>query len=460
MKNSNSRELLGTANIKTLLPQMAVPTIVAQLITTVYNLVDTYFVSTLGTAATAAVGVNNSLERTITLIGMLIGGGACSYIARLLGSRRDQEASQVMSTSFLTGIFLSIVVTVLGLIFISPLARFLGATDDCYQYTIDYASYVLLAVPFMTGSYILNTCLRSEGRSTYSMIGMGFGGILNCFLDPLFIYALDLGVAGASMATAISKFVSFCILLYPYVRKRTVAAISIRLFKLKWEHIKQVVSIGMASFLRSVFGVISSILLNRIAGSYSTSVLAAVSVATRIMQFPFAIILGFGLGVQPVIGYNWGSKKYERVKECLRFASLVSIIGGLSMAAIIFGFAKPLISIFNSKADAEIMRYGVLTLRLECCTVVVHAWGSVVNIYHAGIGKAKKSLITSIARQGYCLLPILWIGPKLFGVYGVCGAQASADLLSLAVFVPLYISAVCNLNALIREGKKEQQAES
>lgn len=440
-KKTNDRELMGTADIKKLLPKMAVPTIVAQLITTIYSLADTYFVTTLGTNATAAVGVNNSLERTISLIGMLIGAGACSYISRLLGSKRDEDASQVMTTSLVTGVVLGLFLTILGVSFITPLVNFLGATEECRQYSVDYATYVLLAAPFMTGSYILNMCLRSEGSATYAMIGMGFGGILNCILDPIFIYALNLGVAGASMATAISKTVSFAILLYPYLRKSTVAQISIKYIKYKLEHIKEVLAIGMASFLRSVFGVVAGILLNHVAGSYSTSALAALSVAARIMQFPFAIILGFGQGVQPVIGYNWGSKNAKRVKESFSFAGTVAIIGGIVMGVILFIFAKPIIKAFNSAADVEVMKYGALTIRLECIALPVHAWGTAVNMFYAGIGKAKQSLIGSIARQGYCYIPVLLIAPKIFGVSGLCSAQAVADLLTLAVFIPMALKA-------------------
>ena len=192
--------------ISSLIPKMAVPTIVAQLITTVYNLVDTYFVSTLGTNATAAVGVNSSLERTITLVGSLIGAGACSYIARLLGAKRDEDANRVLSTSFFTGIGLGTVLMVLGILLIQPMVYLLGATPECALYSVQYATYVLYAAPFMIGSFILNMCLRSEGSSTYAMIGIGFGGILNCFLDPLFIYKFGLGYTISSCAAGSERY--------------------------------------------------------------------------------------------------------------------------------------------------------------------------------------------------------------------------------------------------------------
>ncbi|MCD7917564.1 MAG: MATE family efflux transporter, partial [Clostridiales bacterium] len=271
-------------SIRTLIPVMAVPTIVAQLITTVYNLVDTYFVSTLGTYATAAVGVNSSLERAITMTGSLIGAGACSYIARLLGGKRKEDADRVLSTFLFIGLGLGCALLVLGQCFSTPLVNLLGATDDCRELSVQYAFYVLFAAPFMVGQLVLNMCLRSEGSAVYSMVGIGFGGVLNCFLDPLFIYVFDMGVGGASLATAISKFVSFVILLIPYLRKSTTVDLSIRHCKWNANDTREVLSIGSASFFRSGLGVVASILLNNVAGSISTAALAAFSVANRVMQ--------------------------------------------------------------------------------------------------------------------------------------------------------------------------------
>ena len=254
--SAEKKQMMLTEDIRTLVPKMAVPTIVAQLITTVYNLVDAYFVSTLGTNATAAVGVNSSLERTITLIGSLIGAGACSYIARLLGGKRDDDANRVLSTSLFSALGLACVFMLVGRMFINPMVYLLGADENCATYSIQYATYVLYAAPFMVGSFILNMCLRSEGSAMFSMIGMGFGGVLNCFLDPLFIYGgeygpglfgiqgLGLGVAGASMATAISKTISFFILCWPYFRHRSSVTISLRKFKLVMEDVRDVLAIG------------------------------------------------------------------------------------------------------------------------------------------------------------------------------------------------------------------------
>ena len=439
-KKRNNQVLLDRP-IGSLIPSMAMPPIIAQLITKIYNLVDTYFVSTLGTAATAAVGVNGSLEHTITLVAGLIGSGACSYIARLLGEKRNQDADRVLSTSFFSGMGLGVLIAIFGTIFVTPLMRLLSSNADSELYAVQYGTYVLMAAPFMIGSFILNMCLRSEGRSTYAMVGVAAGGILNCFLDPLFIYTFDLGVTGASMATAISKIISFLILLWPYVKKQCSVIISLHKIKLVTKDVQEVLSIGSTTCLRSVCNVVSSILINRIAGSFSTAALAAVSVANRVLEFPFAVILGFSQGCQPIVGFNWGAKRLDRVKETMRISMIFSIVGSVLFAVVLFVFAEPLVGIFNKEADLEVLRLGILCARLQCVTLVIHSMESVICMFYAGTGKAKLSLLMATARQGYCFIPVALIVPFLFGAEGVAACQACADFLMLAVALPLGIKA-------------------
>jgi putative MATE family efflux protein len=416
-------------------------------------------VSTLGTNATAAVGVNSSLERTITLIGSLLGAGACSYIARLLGAKKQKDADRVLSTSFFTGIGLGILFMIVGKLVIQDLVYLLGATEECVDYSMQYANYVLYAAPFMIGSFILNMCLRSEGSATYAMVGIGFGGVLNCFLDPLFIYYFNLGVAGASMATAISKTISFCILLWPYIRKQTSVTIAVTKFKYVLQDVKDVLSIGSASFFRSACSVIASVLINRIAGSYSTAALAALSVSNRVMEFPFAIILGFGQGYQPVAGFNWGAKQWKRVRESLDFALRVSIIGAIVIGAVIALLASPIVHVFNTQADAEVLKLGVFCIRLQCLALFAHAWNSIINMFFAGIGKAKYALLMSTARQGYMFIPVALILPMFAGTAGVASAQAVTDFFTLLISVPLTIKAYNMLKQEAKAGSESPQGQ-
>ena len=456
MKNNTAKtRSLVEENIRTLIPRMAVPTIVAQMITTIYNLVDTYFVSTLGTAATAAVGVNSSLERLITIIGSLIGSGACSYIARLLGGKKDKDADRVLSTAFLTGLGLGVLLMAAGRLLMEPMVYWLGATPDCADYAMQYANYVLYAAPFMIGSFILNMCLRSEGSATFAMIGIGFGGILNCILDPIFIYHLGLGVAGAAMATAISKAISFFILLWPYLRRRTSVSIALRLFRLVSRDVKEVLAIGSSSFFRSTLTVAAAIAVNRVAGRYSTSALAGLSVATRVMAFPFALVLGFGQGYQPVVSYNWGAAQWKRVRESFEFSIATALIGAAVVGAALAVFAGPAVNLFNKQADAEVLRLGMLSIRLQALALPVHALGVVVGMFYAGTGNARAALVVNTARQGYCFFPMLLILPLFMGINGVASAQAAADVLSGLVTGPLALKARRIVLAKDAAGKTE-----
>jgi len=442
MRHAQSQEqrryMMMNEPISRVIPKMAIPTIIAFLINSIYSLADTYFVSSLGTNATAAVSVNASLDQLIMMCGSMLAVGANSYIARLLGAGDEKKASQVLSTAFFLALFLGLLLTAFGSVFMIPMVRVLGATPTCEQYSVDYATYVLLAAPFMASSFVMNQCLRSEGSATLSMIGMGFGGILNCVLDPIFIFGLDMGVAGASLATAISKVVSFTILIFPYITRRSLLHLSLRNFHCSGDIIGKIVSVGSSSMFRTGLGVVSGILLNDLAGNISDSVLAGIGVCTKVMMFPFGIILGFGNGFQPVAGFNWGAKQYDRVRQSFRFSAWTALIGSAVMAAGCAIFADQLILLFAG-TDAEMREIGALAIRLQCYALPIHAWVAVVNMFCAGLGNATGAVLLATARQGTCMLPILFPLAHLFGAYGIASVQAVADVLTLILAVPIVL---------------------
>ena len=441
-KNTNQQEarraMMLNQPISKVVIKMSIPTIVAFLINSIYSLADTWFVSSLGTNATAAVSVNASLDQLIMMCGSLLALGANSYIARLMGQGNDKKASQVLSTSFFTAFAIGLLLTVVGSIFMTPMVRLLGATPTCEQYSIDYATYVLLAAPFMATSFVMNQCLRSEGSAMLSMIGMGFGGILNCVLDPIFIFGLDMGVAGASLATAISKAVSFVILIFPYITRRSMLHLSVKNIRYSWDIISNVVSVGSSSMFRSGLAVVSAILLNKLAGDISDSVLAGIGVCTKIMMFPFSIILGFGSGFQPVAGFNWGAKRYDRVRSCFRFSAWTALIGALVMAVILIVGADWLILKFAGD-DPEMREIGKISIWLQSVALPIHAWVAVVNMLCTGLGNAKGAFLLATARQGTCFIPILYPLAFLFAQYGIASVQAAADVLTLIPAIPLAI---------------------
>lgn len=453
-QSQNKRsEMMLNDPIPKLIPKMAIPTIVAFLINSIYSLADTYFVSSLGTNATAAVSVNSSLDQLIMMAGSMLAVGANSYIARLLGKGDEKKASKVLSTAFFIAMGLGALLMVFGNIFMTPMVRLLGATPTCEQYSIDYATFVLYAAPFMAANFVMNQCLRSEGSATFSMIGMGFGGILNCILDPIFIFGLDMGVAGASLATAISKWVSFAILLFPYITHRSMLHLSIRNFHFCRDIIGNIVSVGSSSMFRSGLAVVAAVMLNDLAGNISDSVLAGIGVCTKVMMFPFSIILGFGTGFQPVAGFNWGAKRFDRVRESYRFSSKVAFIGAFIMAAVVAIFADQIIVLFAG-TDPEMRRIGVICMVSQCIALPVHAWVAVVNMFCAGLGNAKGALALSTSRQGSCFIPILYLLAWLFGAVGVAIVQAVADVLTLALAIPILMGMQKKVNAAEAEHLK------
>lgn len=435
-KQAQRADMMRNEPIAKIIPKMAIPTIIAFLINSIYSLADTYFVSSLGTDATAAVSVNSSLDQLIMMAGSLLAVGANSYIARLLGKGDTEKANKVLSTAFFLAMGLGALLMVFGSIFMTPMVRVLGATPSCEKYSIDYARYVLYAAPFMASNFVMNQCLRSEGSAMFSMVGMGFGGILNCVLDPIFIFGLDMGVAGASLATAISKLVSFAILIYPYLSHHSMLHLSVGHFKICRDIIGNIVSVGSSSMFRSGLAVFAAVLLNNLAGNISNSVLAGIGVCTKIMMFPFSIILGFGTGFQPVAGFNWGAKLYDRVNESYRFCSKVAFVGAAIMAAVLIIFADPIIKVFAG-TDPEMLEIGRLAMISQCIALPIHAWVAVVNMFCSGLGNAKGAFILATARQGSCFIPILFVLAWLFGAYGIAVVQAVADVLTLALAIPI-----------------------
>ncbi len=446
------RSMMLNEPISRIIPKMAVPTIVAFLINSIYSLADTYFVSSLGTNATAAVSVNASLDQLIMMCGSMLAVGANSYIARLLGQNEDKKASQVLSTAFFTAMGIGAVLMVFGTIFMTPMVRLLGATPTCEQYSIDYATYVLYAAPFMAANFVMNQCLRSEGSATLSMVGMGFGGVLNIVLDPIFIFGFDMGVAGASLATAISKWVSFVILIFPYVTRRSLLRLSIRNFRPSWDIFSQIIAVGSSSMFRSGLAVVAAIMLNDLAGNISDSVLAAVGVCNKVMMFPFSIILGFGSGFQPVAGFNWGAKRYDRVQESYRFCAKVAIIGSVIMGVLVGVFADTFVVLFAG-TDEEMRRIGVFCMVSQCIALPIHGWVAVVNMLCAGLGKAKYALALSTARQGSCFIPILYPLAWIFGAFGIAAVQAVADILTMVLAVPI----IRSVQKMIAEAQSAQE---
>lgn len=432
-------EFMLTTPIPRLVTCMALPCIAGMMVTSAYNLADTLFVSRLGTYATGAVGVNSAIDNIIMMAGSLLAIGTASVTARLLGAKEDEHATNVLSTSYFVAMLLGVLVLIFGTVYQEPLLRLLGANDAIMPYSQDYCRYVLLAAPFMAMNFVLNQSLRAEGSAVFSMIGMVSGAVINVALDPIFIFVLDWGVAGASAATAISKLISWVILMTPYFRGKTLLKIKLSRFRPTREDAWGVCSMGSSSFFRNGLATLAAILLNRIAVGYSESALAAISVANRVTMFMTSACLGFGQGFLPVAGYSWGARRFDRVKEAFRFSKLACVIGITVFAALVAVFAKPLLPCFTEE-DEELVRIGVFSLRMQCLAMPLHGYAIIVNMLSSGIGRAFNATLMGLSRQGICFYPILPVMSRCFGVWGIASLQAAADILATAIAVPIDIS--------------------
>lgn len=421
--------------VSRLIFSLAVPTIVSMLVTAIYNTADTYFVSQLGTSASGAVGIVMSLMGIIQSSGFLIGMGSGSWMSRLLGEKKDGQASEVAASGFYLSLLLGLVMAVGGTLFLEPLVGLLGATETIRPYAMEYARYILYAAPFLIGSLTLNKMLCAEGKARFAMIGIASGGVLNIFLDPVFIFILNLGIAGAAIATALSQVFSFLVLLYMFASGRTVARLnpgnaarSIGLYV-------QIAKYGLPSFFRQGLSSVANIALNTSAARYGDPAVSAMAIVTKVFMLVFSVVIGFGQGYQPVAGYNYGAKKYDRVKNAFLFMCCFAT-GFLTVAAVVGYFAAPsLVQLFISN-DREVVRIGTETLRLQCLSMPFLPLTVCCNMTFQTIGKSGIATFLASARQGYVFLPLVLILPHFLGLRGVELAQPLADAISFLICIP------------------------
>lgn len=441
------------APLSRVLPVIAFPMIVSQLVNSFYGIADTFFVSQLGTAATAAIGINDSLTNFDQAVAQGFGAGASSYISRLLGGRKDKNASQVGSTVLLLCMGFMVLMACIFYIFMSPLVDLLGATATSKQYSMDYARFILMGAPFTGGTFVLNQLLRSEGNTRYAMLGTVSGCVINVVLDPIFISVLNMGVAGAAIATSISKCISFIVLLIPFLRGQTLIELRFSNFKWNWNEMYEVVRMGLPTFLKSSCMTVASTVTNNMARGFGDYALASVSVANKTMKFLESIIMGFSNGIQPVVGQCWGAKKYKRVKEA--FWTVVGIGGAMSlvMGCVFAVLAPEIIKLFAASTAAdELLMTGTLSLRAQCIVLFAHMMVMISSSIFQALGKALNATVLAMSRSVLFLIPMTILLPYVFGVKGLACARAAADTAAfLCAALPLLIRFVKDLNRKIIE---------
>ena len=435
--------------VYSLICRLAVPTIISMLVTSFYNMADTFFVARIGTSATAAVGVSFALMAIIQAFGFFCGHGSGNYISRKMGQHRFDESQQMAATGFFTALALGTVIFLLGEILIDPLCRILGATETILPYARQYLRLILIGAPYMTASLVLNNQLRFQGSAFYAMIGIASGAVLNIALDPLFIFVFDMGVSGAALATIISQFVGFVLLLKGTTQGGNLR-IRLRNVTFSKYYYSQIINGGMPSLCRQGLGSVATICLNLMAGPYGDAAIAAMSVVGRVMNLAASVVTGFGQGFQPVCGFNYGAFLYDRVKEGFWFCVKVATVILIMLSAAGYLLAPQVIQLF-SKNDPQVIAIGTQALRWQCLTFPLCGWITICNMMLQTIGKSFRASLLAMSRQGLFFIPAVLLLPALIGIQGVEIAQPIADVCSFVLAIPLQLSVLHEMTVKQRE---------
>lgn len=435
--------------VSKLVLKLGLPTTISMLVTSVYNMADTFFVGTLGNSASGAVGVVFGVMAIIQAFGFMFGHGAGSIIARRLGAQDEESATSYASVSFFSALLTGTVFGVIGLIFLNPFMRLFGSTDTILPYARDYGRFILITTPIMMASFVLNNILRYEGKAYLAMFGLTTGGILNMVLDPIFIYKFHMGISGAGLATALSQCISFGILLSMFLRGKTQSKLSFSKFTHDIKKLPLIMQTGFPSLVRQGLNSVATMCLNHYAGLYGDPAVAAMSIVNRICFFIFAVGLGIGQGFQPVCGFNYGAKRYKRVKKAFLFTVCIGeiFLGMLAVVGIVA--SKELIGLFRN--DGEVIQIGTKALQYQLIALFFQPITICSTMLFQSVGANKLATIFSMLRSGLIFIPLLVILHYFIGLLGVQSAQAVADIFTFTITLPVVIWFIKNMMTLKKE---------
>ena len=430
------RKLVMTP-VEKLIPRLAVPTIFSMMITMIYNLVDAYFVGKLGTSASAAIGVVLGVQSIFQAFGFMMGHGAGSQISVRLGEGDRDAADRLFSTAFFHALVISVIVGVLGLIGLEPLMRLMGSTDTILPFSKNYGFYILISGPALVGSCVLNNVMRYEGRAVLAMFGLVTGGVLNMIGDPILMFGLGLGIDGAGLSTAISQYISFGILLYMVFSKRTISRLSLRYRSNDPDVTLSIMRVGFPSLIRQMLNSLATITLNHCAMPYGDAAIAAMAIVGRIVMFIGSAMIGLGQGFQPVSAYNYGARKFKRLRDSFYF----TVKAGMAVLGIlaIFGFMfpGPVVQLFRD--DPRVVEIGSRALRFQCIAVVMQPFSVTANMMFQSIGRSKEASFMAMLRSGLYYIPSLLILPLFLGLTGIECAQMVSDILTTLTCIPFVV---------------------
>lgn len=431
-------ELLGNAPIPKALLAMGLPTMIGMMINALYNLVDAFFVGGLGTSQMGAISVAFPLGQVVVGLGLLFGNGAASYISRLLGRGDKDTADQVASTALYSSILAGALMILLTLIFLTPILRLLGATQSILPYALTYGGIYVTFSIFNVFNVTMNNIVTSEGAAKTTMCALLSGAVLNMVLDPVFIYGLDLGVAGAAIATALSQVISSLVYLTYILCKKSMFTFRPSQCRYSPQIMSEILKIGVPTLVFQLLTGLSITLINMQAKEYGDSVIAGMGAVTRIISMGSLMVFGFLKGFQPIAGYSYGAKKYDRLRQAIRTSILWSTIFctvyGLAMAV----FPTAVISQFT-KGDMEMIQAGQKALRANGLSFLLFGYYTVYSSLFLALGKAREGFILGACRQGICFVPIILALPALWGINGILYAQPAADIISAIVAVAMSV---------------------
>ena len=450
--NSQSKkmELLGSTSIPKALLAMGIPTMIGMLVNAFYNLVDAYFVGGLGESQMGAISVVYPLGQVVVGLGLLFGNGAASYISRLLGRGDKENADKVASTALYSSVSVGAVIIIISMVFLHPILKLLGATDSILPFAATYAGIYIVSCIFNVFNVTMNNIVTSEGAAKTTMCALLTGAVLNIALDPLFIYVFDLGVAGAAIATAISQVVSTCVYLTYIFRKKSVFHFRVKDCTYTKETMSEIFKIGIPTLVFQILTSVSISLINNAAGDYGDSAIAGMGVVTRLISMGSLSVFGFIKGFQPIAGYSYGAKKFDRLREAIKTSILWSTVFCVIFGVILALFPTAIVSQFT-KGDAEMIRIGAASLRANGISIMLFGFYTVYSSLFLALGKGREGFILGACRQGICFIPVILLLPIVWGLNGIMYAQPIADVLSAVITVFMAIPLHKKLNEMQRK---------
>ncbi|MGJ0906149.1 MATE family efflux transporter [Clostridium botulinum] len=457
MKNKiSAAEMMEKESISKVLLKLSVPAIIAMLINAIYNIVDTMFVGMLNnTSAIAAVSIVYPLFMFIGAIGVMFGAGGASYLSRLLGEKKKEEADKTLTSTIIIGCIFSLIFTVISIIFLDKFLLMYGATETIMPYAREYGYTIVLGAIFTIGTGIMSNTIRAEGNSKYSMIATCIGGVINIILDPIFMFKFGMGIKGAAVATVISQIVSFVFLLRYYYSKKSYIKLGIKFFKPTFNMFFEILKIGIPIFVTQVLASFALGFMNLGAKPYGDAAVAAMGIVFRVMSIGFYIVFGIGQGFQPVAGYNYGAKNFTRLKEAVKLSIKWSIISGIVISILFIVFAEGCMLIFTR--DREVINIGIKAFRAASLLFPLFGYVNTYAVLYQALGKALGAFILSISRQGIFYIPLMYILPKFMGLEGVIFCQTAADGLA---FIETFIMAIWLNKSLKKEMIEETNLDS